>query len=144
MAKGKQPQPSLFPETEALIALLSKESEQDIVALAIPSHDRKNVPLAEALTAEWASNAMKLMADLYQGATAYQCYKGVFKTDEGHYLWDEPRMIESFASIEAIHDPHNLNLLVHFCKRMGKTLDQASIMLVFGSVMYYIEDYTGV
>ena len=134
---------SLFPETQEIIALLSKGSEQDIVVLVVPSHDRKNKALPEPLTAEWASNAMQLMADLYRGATAYQAFKGIYKTDEGHYLWDNPRLIESYATIEAIQDPKKLNALVEFSKRMGKTLDQASVMLVFGTVMYYIEDYGG-
>ncbi len=137
-------QPSLFPETEAIAALLSKESEQDLVAIAIPSHDRHKKELPEALTGEWASNAMRLMADLYRGATAYKAHSGIFKTDEGEYLYDRPLIIESFANLDAIHDVKNLNLLVGFSKRMGVTLNQAAVMLVFGSVMYYVEDYTGV
>jgi hypothetical protein len=135
---------TLFPETEAIAALLSKESEQDLVAIAIPSHDRHNKELAEALTGEWASNAMRLMADLYQGATAYRAHSGIFKTDAGEYLYDRPLIIESFASLDAIHDVKNLNLLVGFSKRMGMTLDQAAVMLVFGSVMYYVDHYRGV
>ncbi|HEY8665695.1 MAG TPA: hypothetical protein VIL86_03475 [Tepidisphaeraceae bacterium] len=141
---GKKKEATLFPETQEILAILSKESPQDIVVVAIPSHDRKNKPLAEALVGEWASNAMQLLADLYRGATAYKTFKGIFKTDEGHYLWDTPILIEAYALIEAIQDPQRLNLLVEFAKRMGKTLDQASIMLVFGTVMYYIEDYSGV
>jgi hypothetical protein len=137
-------QPSLFPETEAIAALLSKESSHDLVILAIPSHDSKNRTVGDALASEWASNAMKLFADLYRGATAYQASHGIFKTEEGHYLHDKPTIIEAFATIETIHDVKRLNLLVDFCKRMGRTLDQASIMVVFGNVMYYIEDYSGV
>lgn len=141
-AKGKpEDQPALFPETEHIASLLSKEATQDLVILAVPSHDRNNKLLSEALTGEWATNAMKLMADLYIGGTAYQAHLGVYKTDDGHYLWDKPTIIESFADVEAIHDKERLNLLVGFAKRMGKTLDQASVMLVFGTVMYYITDY---
>jgi hypothetical protein len=144
MAKGKKEGPSLFPETEALLALLSKESEQDLVMIAVPSHNRNNKELGDALIGEWASNALKLMADLFKGGTAYKAHKGVYKTDEGQYLWDDPIIVESFAHVEAIHDPYNLNELVGFAKRMGKALDQAAIMLVFGTVMYYVEDYSGV
>jgi len=126
-------QPSLFPETEAIAALLSKESEQDLVAIAIPSHDRHNKELADALTGEWASTAMRLMADLYQGATAYKAHSGIFKTDEGEYLYDRPLIIESFANLDAIHDVKNLNLLVGFSKRMGMTLRQVDRTVTDGS-----------
>lgn len=142
--KQKKGEPELFPETQEIVALLSKDQTQDLVIIVVPSHDRNNKPLAEAAIGEWAQNAMKLMADLYRGATAYKAAQGIYKTDEGHYLWDHPLIIESFASEEAIHDKGNLEVLVGFGKRMGKALNQASIMLVFGAVMYYIEDYSGV
>lgn len=145
MGKAKKDRSGdLFKETEEIAALLAKESEQDLVILAVPSHDKNNEPLPDALIGEWASNAMKLMADLYQGATSYAANKGIYKTSERHYLWDKPLIIESFGRIETIQDPQNLNLLVDFAKRMGKTLDQASVMLVFGTIMYYVENYDGV
>lgn len=78
MAKGKDRPASLFPETQDIISLLSKESTQDIVIIIVPSHDKNNKALPEPLTAEWASNAMQLMADLYRGATAYQAFKGIY------------------------------------------------------------------
>jgi hypothetical protein len=143
MAKDKK-EPTLFPETTEIISLLSKDSPQDMVVVAVPSHDKKNLPLPKAQMAEWASNAMQLLADLYGGATAFETYAGIFKTDEGHYLRDKPILIESFATIAAIQDPERLELLVNFAKRMGKTLDQDTIMLVFGTVSYYIKDYSGV
>ncbi len=135
---------SLFDETKEIIAMLSKDSEQDMVAVVIPSHDNNNQPLAGAAIAEWTDAAMKLFADLFRGATTYECFKGIFKTDEGHYLWDKPLLIETIGDIEAIHKPENLNQIVDFAKRMGKTLKQASVMLVFGTVMYYVEDYSGI
>lgn len=143
-AKGRQGEESLFPETTEIAALLSAESVQDLVILTVPSHDRKNIKLPAALAGEWASNAMRLMSDLYVGATAFRAAFGIYKTDDGHYLEDEPLVIESFAAIEAIHDVARLNLLVGFAKRMGKALDQESVMLVFGLVMYYIKDYADV
>lgn len=142
MSKAKDP--SLFPETNEIITVLSREADQDIVIVMVPSHDRKNKELSTTETAEWASNAMRLLADLYGGATAFETYKGIFKTDEGHYLLDKPRSIESLARVDDIHDPVRLNQLVGFAKRMGKALDQDTIMLIFGNVAYYIQDYSGV
>ncbi len=138
MAKDKkQPaQSALFPETNEIISLLAKESAQDIVVLLIPSHDKQNVSLPKAQMAEWTQNGMQLLADLYGGATAYETFAGIFKTDDGHYLRDKPLLLESFATIAAIHDPERLEQLVNFSKRMGKTLEQDTIMLIFGTVSY--------
>lgn len=144
MAKAKKRQSTLFPETEDIISLLNKESEQDLVVLAVPSHDRRNRELPAATIGEWSTSAMRLMADLYVGGTAYQAHSGVYKTDEGHYLFDKPIIIESFARHDAINDPGRLNDLVAFAKRMGKALDQDAVMVVVGPVMYYIKDYGGV
>lgn len=143
MAKDKN-QGTLFQETRDIISLLSRDSPQDLVIIIVPSHDKKNKELPESLTAEWSSGAMKLLADIYGGATAYDTHAGIFKTDDGHYLYDKPRLIESIAKIEDIHDGERLNLLVHFAKRMGKTLDQDTVMLIFGTVGYYIKDYGGI
>ena len=68
----------------------------------------------------------------------------MYKTDEGEYLWDNPIMIESIATVEAIADPTRLNKLVAFTKRLGKETDQACVMLVFGTHMIYVSDYRGV
>jgi len=135
---------TLFPEVDKIIALLSEEPTQDLVILVIPSHDRKNTPLGEARTGQWASQAAKLFADLYRGATAFRAFKGIWKDDDGTYLNDEPITLESYASHDDIQDPTKLTDLVHFAKRMGKELNQAAVMLVIGHVMYYIVDYSGV
>lgn len=81
---------------------------------------------------------------MFRGATAFQALKGIFKTDEGQYLEDDPVLIESYASEEAIMDANNLDSLVRFAKRMGKDLQQEAIMIVVGQVMFFIEDYAGV
>jgi hypothetical protein len=119
-------EPSLFPETEAILALLEKGQKHEIVVLVVPNHDKHNKRLGDALVAEWKMNAMHLMADLYKGGTCYAADNGIYKTDEGHYLLDEPFIVESFATEAAIQDPERLQLLVEFCKRMGKTLDRST------------------
>jgi hypothetical protein len=131
----------LFPEVRQIIALLSEEPSQDLVILIVPSHDKRNAELGEARQAEWASATLHLFADLYRGATAFKTFKGIYKTEEGQYLLDEPILIESFASHADIADEAKLNELVRFAKRMGHELEQAAIMLVIGKVMIYIEEY---
>lgn len=142
--KGSSGQGGLFPEVNEIIALLSAESPQETVIIVIPSHDKKNKELGEVDMKEWASAAMELFADLYVGATAFQTFKGIYKTDDGQYLYDNPILIESYATVEAIQDPGNLSQLVRLAKRMGRSLRQEAIMLVIGHVMYYVKDYTGV
>ena len=84
---------NLFPEVDKIISLLSAEAQQEIVVLAIPSHDKSNKPLKDQ--SEWASAALKVFADLYRGATAFGFktegeetgpIKGIFKTDDGPLL----------------------------------------------------------
>src|SRR5688572_8785240 len=126
----RQGQGELFPEVRQIIALLSQEASQELVILVVPSHDRLNAELGEARQAEWASATLHLFADLYRGATAFRTFKGIYKTDDGQYLLDEPILIESFASHADIAEEAKLNELVRFAKRMGRELNQAAIMLV--------------
>jgi hypothetical protein len=142
--KGGDDQSELFPEVNKIISLLSSEAPQETVILVIPSHDRKNKELNDVRVKEWASQAMRLFADLYVGATAFETFKGIYKTEDGEYLLDNPILIESYATVEAIESPDNLNQLVRFAKRMGKDLNQAAVMLVIGQVMFYVTDYSGV
>lgn len=147
MAKGKakdEAQPALFRDTKDIIAMLDKEAEQDVVMIAVPSRDKLKRELGPAKMAEWAKIGMELVADLYGGGTSFEAHAGIYKSKSGEYLWDKPIIIEAFATHEAIHDPARLNLLVDYAKRMGKTLEQESVMLVFGTMMYYVEDYGGV
>jgi hypothetical protein len=134
----------LFPEVDHVLALLDGEKQHHLVIVVIPSHDRKNNKLDSHKITEWASNALTLVADIYGGGTAFRASRGIYKTSAGEYLYDRPRLIESYASTEAIEDPVRLTELVHFAKRMGKELNQAAIMLVIGQAVIFIEDYSGV
>lgn len=147
MPKGKRSSGEggdLFEEVERIISLLSADEKQELVILAIPSHDKKNRALDELKVKERASSALDLFADLYHGATAFETFAGIYKTDDGTYLRDRPILVQSYASLDAIQDPIRLNELVGFAKRMGKELNQDAIMIVIGQAMIYISDYSGV
>src|SRR5437016_5897293 len=122
--KGGGSEGSLFPEVGKITSLLRSEAKQELVILVIPSHDNRNRELGVVVMTQWASNALELFADLYRGATAFKTFKGVFKTDDGQYLFDEPILIESYASTDAIEDTTRLNALVHFAKRLGRETRQ--------------------
>ena len=131
MTQGK-----LFPDVDDIIAMLSSDQKQAIVILVIPSHTRREKKIPDQDI--WASEGLRLMGDLYRGATAFKTFKGVYKTDKGKYLYDEPILIESYAWEQDIEDKHKLNKLVEFARRMGKETDQEAVMLVFDAVMYYV------
>lgn len=129
----------LFSELEDVVAVLqSGEPQQEVVILAIPSHDRKNRLLKDQ--AEWADAGLRLFADLYQGATAFRAFKGVYKTDRGQYLYDEPILIESYADVTKIMDETCLKKLIVFAKRMGREANQECVMVVIGKARFYISD----
>ena len=142
--KGGPDERGLYPEVRELISLLSEDTPQETVVLVIPSHDRANKELNDIRVKEWASQGMQLFADLYGGATAFETFKGIYKTDNGHYLYDNPILVESYATTKAIEDRERLQHLVGFAKRMGRELDQEAVMIVVGHVMFYVKDYRGV
>lgn len=132
---------TLFPEVDQIIALLSKESEQDLVIVVVPSHDKNKREIPDQ--DRWADAAMRTLSDLYRGATSFVAHAGIFKDDEGMVHIDRPIIIESYAEIARIEDPMRLNKLVGFVRRMGRETKQKSVMVVFGNVMFYVEDFTG-
>ncbi len=134
-------QKALFPEVKKIAAVLSRESEQEVVIIVVPSHDKRKAPLSSQ--SEWANAGMTLLADLYQGATAFANLKGIFKTEDGHYLHDEPILLESYANNADIEDVDKLNQLVRFLKKMGKETDQNTVMVIIGTAFFYITDYSG-
>lgn len=142
--KASKDEGDLFPEAKHILALLDGEANHHLVIIAVPSHDRKNKELDAHRVDQWSSDALTLVADLYGGGTAFDTFKGIYKTTDGEYLHDHPRMIESYAPVQAIEDPARLTELLHFAKRMGKSLNQAAIMLVIGQAVIFIEDYSGV
>lgn len=132
-------QPMLLPEVKEIISVLRSDCDQNVVVLVVPSHDKKKKPLPDQ--PEWANAGLRLFGKLYRGATAFDTFAGIYRTDQGEYLEDKPILIEAYASNGAIEDEANLGELVAFAKRMGKETRQVSVMLAFGNVMFYVEDF---
>ena len=130
----------LFPAMEEIVATLSRDDiRQEVVILVIPSHDKKNIELKDQDF--WATGALELFADLYRGATAFKTFKGIYKTDEGDYLIDQPILIESYAVVDDIKDEQKLSELRGFSLHMGREANQDCVMLVIGHVRFYVEDF---
>jgi hypothetical protein len=136
MGKGQGSGP-LFDDFEGRVRLsLESGIPQELVILVIPSHDEDNkrIPDQDA----WAEAAIMLLADLYRGATAFKALSGIFKTDDGTILRDEPILLESYASRDDVLDAVKLRSLHDFAVRMGKETKQNTVAIVIGNFMHLI------
>jgi len=128
---------SLFETTrkEVLTALESGE-RKDFIIMVVPSHDKENKPLPDQNM--WAEAAAEVLADIYGGATAFKALSGIFKTDEGKILRDEPILLESYADREDVLEEENLGSLLRFAIRMGREARQDTVAVVINDFMHFI------
>lgn len=115
---------------------LKNGDRHDLVILAIPSHDKNNKPLSTQEV--WADSGMELFSELYGGATAFQTWKGIYRSETGEDLWDTPILIESFVDRELVEDDQRLELLLDFIRRMKRQMRQESILLVINEWRRFI------
>ncbi|MEX0718815.1 MAG: hypothetical protein WD066_19640 [Planctomycetaceae bacterium] len=138
---ARKRQKPLFPEMEKVIASLMGDERQDLVILFIPSHDKNQKEIPDQ--AEWANAAMELFGEQFRGATAFEAFAGVYRTDDGKVLWDKPILIESYMPRDMLLDPVNLRELLQFAKRMGRETNQAAVGMIVNSVFHEITDLDG-
>jgi len=136
MGKEKKGPKTEQDYAEEIRAAVLEERRDDIVIIFIPSHDRKQRKLNNQEF--WAAGGLKLFCDLYGGATAFKAFRGIWKSDDGTDLYDEPFMIQSLAKRENVVDEKGLEMLVGFCRQMGKEMNQESVGLIVNDVMHYI------
>ncbi len=132
----------LFPEVEHIISVINTDERQDIVILIIPSHykeNKKDKPLKDQEV--WAGAAMDLFADLYQGATAFQTFQGIYKDDEGEVHRDKPILIEAYVERSKLVDEATLQQLLAFAKRMGRETRQKAVALIINDVFHLITKF---
>jgi hypothetical protein len=87
--------------------------QQVLVILFIPSHDRDEKDLKTRDL--WADAALNLFADLFEGATAFDTYAGIYRDKvRGKDLKDKPILVESYTEIERVRNLDILNNLVSF------------------------------
>jgi hypothetical protein len=115
---------------------LEAGKQQYLVILVIPSHDDNNRPIPDQNM--WADAGSVAFADLYRGATAFRAHFGIFKTDEGTILRDEPILLESYANPEDVLDQAKLRALHGFAVRMGKATRQDTVAVVINNFMHFI------
>lgn len=110
-----------------------------IVMIGIPSHERTNARLAQGKQSEYATAAMEKFADLFGGATALRSYRGIYKSDNGKYLWDDTILIQAFTSPDNLQNAATVKDVVVFARKMRKDLNQETVMVVFNNMMRFIK-----
>lgn len=127
---------SKSPDPSDVSAGLKAGLRHDLVILLIPSHDKNNKPLNNQ--AQWATEALELFSDLFGGATSFQTFKGIYRSETGKDLWDKPILIESYADRELVEDVQRLRKLLEFSRRMKAAMRQESVMLVVNDFRWYL------
>lgn len=121
-----------YPELVEILARLEGGRPDELISIFIPSHDRKDKPLADQKI--WAGQALDLFGKLYGGGTSFSNLSGIYqptKTDKP--LYDEPIMIQSLTPADRIMDESQLFELSDFCRNMGEKTNQASVGLTINN-----------
>lgn len=105
----------------------TSKSASSLLVLFIPSQDRDEKPIDQD---RWRDEALSALGRLFGGATAYPRGKGVWRDDDqgGKLLFDEPIVIQCYASEEAIE--RQAGALREFLIRMGTECRQGAVGFV--------------
>lgn len=121
-----------FPEIKEILTRLAGGKPSEVIAIFVPSHDRKEKELPDK--AIWEEQTLALFGKLFTGATAFTSLNGVYQPKrDSRPLYDNPTMIQSLTAAENIENEENLIELAEFCRHMGKRMNQASIGLVINN-----------
>jgi hypothetical protein len=130
------------PELEEIVVdvidALEWERSDDLIQIAVPSHEQDETPLGRERQQEWAKKTMRLLADHFQGATAQRSNKGVYKLGS-RYLWDDTILVQSFAPCDTLKDVSVVREVIKFAQEMRRELNQDSVMVVFNNVMRFVK-----
>jgi hypothetical protein len=112
-----------------------------LLVMFIPSVERDGV--TEIDQARWVDLALKVLGDVFGGATAYPKAKGVWRDDErgGVLVMDEPVVVHCYTTPDDIEDASKLDALGAFCRGLGRETRQGEIGLVVGDEYFAIRDF---
>ena len=121
-----------YPELLAVKDRLEAGKPDELIAIFIPSHDRKDKELTDQSV--WAGQGLRLFGEMYGGATSFNNLSGIYQPEK-HLkpLFDAPIMIQSLTQASRIMDEDNLFRLADFCQNMGNKTNQASIGVVLNN-----------
>jgi hypothetical protein len=119
---------------------LKQGLSDDTVVLFIPSHDKKGNEISDQEM--WAHEAAELFAKLFGGATAFtQLFGTWFESSTKKVHKDRPIMIQSLTKRVNTGDEAKLIKFFAFCRRMGKSTNQACIGFSINDVFYEMYDF---
>lgn len=103
------------------------KSEGTVLVLFVPSVDRKEEPIDQEY---WETESLKVLGNLFGGATAFPQGRGVWRDDErsGRLVFDAPVIVQCYTSLEVI-DRH-ADALRSFLVRMGEETRQGAVGFV--------------
>jgi hypothetical protein len=134
--------PKLPPNKDVQRILKDIESgdRKSLVILFIPSHTKKENEIAAQ--DQWADAALDLFAELYDGATAFNTYAGIYRDKvRNKDLKDKPILVECYAARSQVIDVAKLTQLVEFMKRMGRETDQVAVAVVIENTFHEITEF---
>jgi hypothetical protein len=117
----------------------NKPAGATLFVLFIPSVDRHEKPINQKY---WIDKALRELATLFRGATAYPRGKGMWRDDEqdGRLISDEPVIVTSYANSLDV-TAAALKQLRMFLHRIGREANQGEVGLVVNKTYYGITEY---
>lgn len=112
--------------SDAASRLGASKSASTLLVLFIPSKDRADQPIEQPY---WVEEALKVLGELFGGATAFPKGRGVWRDDAqgGKLLFDEPVVIQSYTSEAALE--READRLRAFLVRLGTEARQGAVGL---------------
>jgi hypothetical protein len=103
------------------------KSASTLLVLFIPSVDRYSKPIAQG---KWVEEALRVLGELFGGATAFPRGRGVWRDDArgGLLVYDKPVVIQCYTSERLIS--RLSSRLREFLVRMGSETRQGAVGLV--------------
>lgn len=125
--------------SKRIIASLRSGEPEDLVIVFVPSHDNANKQLPSGAQTEWAITGLELLSELYGGGTAFETFRGVYRSEEtGEDLWDNPILLECYTMRGPLEDPDRLRVLGDYLRRMKRELRQECVMVVVNDTRHFV------
>jgi hypothetical protein len=103
------------------------KSASTLLVLFIPSVDRNNKAIPQA---RWVNEALRVLGELFGGATAFPKGRGVWRDDArgGRLVYDRPVVIQCYTSERQI--AQSAARLREFLEQLGTETRQGAVGLV--------------
>jgi hypothetical protein len=113
--------------SELAVKLGASKSASTLLVLFVPSHDRAGARIDQT---HWVNETLRVLGELFGGATAFPHGRGVWRDDEqgGKLHFDEPVVVQCYTAANLITAA--ADKLREFLVRMGTEAQQGAIGLV--------------